>query len=45
MAQKELYESAKEGKNLQANIKEQIQILLEKKNEKLLKMMFSVFVI
>ena len=35
MAQKELYESAKEGKNLQANIKEQIQIL-ERKIEDIL---------
>lgn len=30
MAQKDLYESAKEGKNLQANIKEQIQIVERK---------------
>ena len=35
LSQKELYESAKEGKNLQANIKEQIQ-LVERKIEDIL---------
>lgn len=35
MAQKDFYESAKEGKNLQANIKEQIQIV-ERKIEDIL---------